>query len=61
VGVAYVVTDATDDELRDFLRARIARYKVPARFVRLPELPRNAAGKVDRARLAARSSSSLKS
>ncbi|HTO96593.1 MAG TPA: AMP-binding protein [Myxococcales bacterium] len=51
VGVAYLVTSASDDELRDFLRQRIARYKVPARFVRLPELPRNAAGKVDRLRL----------
>jgi len=56
VGVAYLVTSASDDELREFLRARIARYKVPARFVRLPELPRNAAGKVDRLRLSGRAS-----
>ncbi len=56
VGVAYVVTTATDDELREFLRARIARYKVPARFVRLAELPRSAAGKVDRSRLSFRGS-----
>ncbi len=56
IGVAYLVTDASDDELREFLRARIARYKLPARFVRLPELPRNAAGKVDRQRLTPRSS-----
>ena len=56
VGVAYVVTSASDDELREFLRARIARYKLPARFVRVPELPRNAAGKVDRQRLTPRSS-----
>jgi O-succinylbenzoic acid--CoA ligase len=55
VGVAYLVTSASDDELREFLRARIARYKVPARFVRLAELPRNAAGKVDRMRLTGRS------
>jgi O-succinylbenzoic acid--CoA ligase len=54
VGVAYLVTSASDEELRDFLRQRIARYKVPARFVRLPELPRNAAGKVDRLRLVGR-------
>jgi acyl-CoA synthetase (AMP-forming)/AMP-acid ligase II len=52
--VAYLVSSASDDELRDFLRQRIARYKVPARFVRLTELPRNAAGKVDRLRLVAR-------
>ncbi|HMC34709.1 MAG TPA: AMP-binding protein [Myxococcales bacterium] len=53
IGVAYVVTTASDGELRDFLEARIAKYKVPARFVHLRELPRNAAGKVDRAGLLA--------
>ena len=53
VGLAYVVTTASDGELRDFLRTRLAKYKVPARFVRLRELPRNAAGKVDRAGLLA--------
>jgi len=56
VGVAYLVTTTTDAELRDFLGARIARYKVPARFVRVGELPRNAAGKIDRATLLARTS-----
>jgi len=58
VGVAYLVTTATDEELREFLRARIARYKVPAKFVRLAELPRNAAGKIDRNRLPTRAASS---
>jgi len=53
IGVAYVVTTASDGELSDFLEARIAKYKVPARFVHLRELPRNAAGKVDRAGLLA--------
>jgi len=53
VGLAYVVTTASDGELRDFLRTRLAKYKVPARFVHLRELPRNAAGKVDRAGLLA--------
>ncbi len=53
VGVAYVVTTASDGELSDFLEARIAKYKVPARFVHLRALPRNAAGKVDRAGLLA--------
>ncbi len=51
VGVAYLVTSATDDELREHLRDRLARYKLPARFVRMAELPRNAGGKVDRLRL----------
>src|SRR5207248_4770348 len=52
VGVAYVVSSAGDGELREFLRVRIAAYKVPARFVHLAGLPRNAGGKVDRIRLA---------
>jgi O-succinylbenzoic acid--CoA ligase len=51
VGVAYVSTTAAESELRAFLRERIAKFKVPARFVVVDELPRNAAGKVDRARL----------
>ncbi len=56
VGVAYVATDAAESELREFLRERLARYKVPARFVVVPGLPRNAAGKVDRITLAGRTS-----
>ena len=54
IGVAYVVTDASVSGLREFLGARLAKYKVPARFVVLPELPRNAAGKIDRVALQAR-------
>lgn len=48
VPIAYVAASASEDELREFLRGRLARYKIPARFVRLPELPRTGAGKVDR-------------
>jgi O-succinylbenzoic acid--CoA ligase len=51
VGIAYVSTTAAESELRAFLNGRLARFKVPARFVVVPELPRTAAGKVDRARL----------
>ena len=51
VGVAYVSTTAAESDLRAFLRDRIAKFKVPARFVVVAELPRNAAGKVDRSRL----------
>ena len=51
VGVAYVSGTASENALRDFLRERLARYKIPARFIFLEALPRNAAGKVDRARL----------
>jgi long-chain acyl-CoA synthetase len=51
--VAYVVTTATDDELRAHCRARLARHKVPRAFVRVAELPRTESGKVLKGRLAA--------
>ena len=54
IGIAYVVGTAAESELREYLRGRIAGYKIPARFVAVRELPRNAAGKVDRATLLAR-------
>jgi O-succinylbenzoic acid--CoA ligase len=57
VGVAWVVATAAESELRAFLRDRLARYKIPARFVALRELPRNEAGKVDRLSLLARTTS----
>jgi len=53
VGVAYVAGAAAEGELRQFLETRLARYKIPARFIALEELPRNAAGKVDRLKLLA--------
>ena len=38
---------ATEDELRDFVRARLAGFKVPVRIAFVPEtLPRNANGKI---------------
>jgi acyl-CoA synthetase (AMP-forming)/AMP-acid ligase II len=36
----------SDEELDSYLRERIAGYKVPRRWVRLEELPRNVTGKV---------------
>ena len=54
VPVAYVVGDATGDELRRFLRDRMAAYKIPARFMLVPTLPRTGIGKVDRLTLARR-------
>lgn len=41
----------TPQALIDFVRARIAAYKAPEELVFLAELPLNATGKVDRARL----------
>ncbi|MCS7079936.1 MAG: long-chain fatty acid--CoA ligase [Chloracidobacterium sp.] len=53
VGAAFVVLtgDASDDELTAFCRARLAGYKVPKRFIRLPALPRTGAHKIDKAAL----------
>jgi len=46
VGVAFVVGTASDEELTQYLSARIAKYKVPRRFVHLDALPRTPYGKV---------------
>jgi long-chain acyl-CoA synthetase len=39
---------ATEPELRDFVRARVADYKIPERIVFLPSLPKGLTGKVQR-------------
>jgi acyl-CoA synthetase (AMP-forming)/AMP-acid ligase II len=41
--------DLDEDALRSQLRDRVADYAIPERFLVVEELPRNAAGKVDRA------------
>jgi fatty-acyl-CoA synthase len=55
VGKAFVVpsSDAAPDheELRDFLSARVARYKVPKLLELGATLPRTASGKVQKAEL----------
>ncbi|GAB3866221.1 AMP-binding protein [Nocardioides maradonensis] len=46
---AFVVRDndaVTEDALKDWVKANLARYKVPREIVFLDELPRNATGKV---------------
>ena len=52
VGNAFVVPDrgatSEPDELRSFLRERLANYKIPKRIVVRDELPRLAIGKVDK-------------
>ncbi len=57
VGCAYLVlcAGATLDagELTRFGRERLAAFKVPQRFVALPELPRTGSGKVQKHRLGA--------
>jgi acyl-CoA synthetase (AMP-forming)/AMP-acid ligase II len=46
---AFVVRadmDVTEEELREHVKANLARFKVPRDFVFLDELPRNATGKI---------------
>ncbi len=46
---AFVVVDddaCTEDDLKDWVKQNLARYKVPREVVLLDELPRNATGKV---------------
>ena len=51
VPVAFVVGDATSEELASYLAVRIAKYKVPKRFVFLDALPRTPYGKVEKTKL----------
>ena len=55
---AFVVrcggSSVSEDDLRDYVKANLARYKVPREIVFLDELPRNATGKVLKRDLAER-------
>src|SRR5205085_9301079 len=53
VGVAFVVGNVNEDELASYLARRIAKYKVPKRFVFVDALPRTPYGKVEKAKLTA--------
>jgi fatty-acyl-CoA synthase len=46
VVLAPGVRGVADEELKDWVRDNLARYKVPREIVVVPELPRNATGKV---------------
>lgn len=57
VAAAVVLRDgatATERELREFARARLADFKVPRRVLLVPEIPKGPTGKVQRIGLAAR-------
>ncbi|TAK49412.1 MAG: long-chain fatty acid--CoA ligase [Xanthobacteraceae bacterium] len=55
---AYVVTkegaNVTVDELVEFCKANLTRYKVPSRLILVNELPRTTIGKIDKNELRAR-------
>jgi fatty-acyl-CoA synthase len=54
VGVAFVVGDGVgEDELTEWCRARLARFKVPKSFRFIGEIPRNGMGKVQKQELRA--------
>ena len=46
VAVLQAGTNLEIEELRDWCRARLSVYKIPKRLLTVPELPRNAMGKV---------------
>jgi non-ribosomal peptide synthetase component F len=49
--IAYVVSDQSEeemDELRDFMKAKVPDFMVPATFVRMASLPLTTNGKIDR-------------
>lgn len=41
----------SDDELRTYCEAKLGRYKIPKRFIRLNELPKTHVGKIDKKKL----------
>lgn len=49
--VACIVGNAEVSELDLLARERLAPYKVPSRYVRLEQLPKSAAGKIDKKKL----------
>ncbi|HEV2721282.1 MAG TPA: AMP-binding protein [Thermoanaerobaculia bacterium] len=51
VGIAFVVGDATEDDLSSYLSLRIARFKLPKRYLFVDALPRTPYGKVEKAKL----------
>jgi len=48
VPVAYIVGDATAEDLDRICREQLASFKVPRRFIRVDSIPRTALGKVQK-------------
>src|SRR5205823_252302 len=53
VAIAFIVGEANEEELNTYLGARIAKFKLPKRYVFIDALPRTPYGKVEKAKLAA--------
>jgi long-chain acyl-CoA synthetase len=51
VPVAFIVGDASDDELEAVCRDNLLPYKIPIAFVRVPAIPRSEVGKILRRQL----------
>ena len=53
--IAFIVrrpeTSISDIELTEFCRQSLSSYKIPKRFLNIAEIPKNATGKIERARL----------
>jgi acyl-CoA synthetase (AMP-forming)/AMP-acid ligase II len=52
VAVIVSSSDISEKELVEYCRERLARYKIPSKFIFTDELPKNSAGKVLKAELA---------
>jgi len=52
VAVAFIVGNATEADLNAYLGARIAKFKLPKRYIFLDALPRTPYGKVEKKKLA---------
>jgi fatty-acyl-CoA synthase len=51
VGVAFVVGDVAESDVNAYLASRIAKFKLPKRYVFLDALPRTPYGKVEKVKL----------
>jgi non-ribosomal peptide synthetase component E (peptide arylation enzyme) len=49
--VAFVVAEATAEELSSYLSLRIAKFELPGQFVFVDAMPRTPYGKVEKAKL----------
>ena len=51
IPVAVVSADCTEDDLRTFMAGKLAKFKLPKRYIFMDDLPKNAMGKVQHFRL----------